>query len=276
MNWQEIKKKYKHFNKDWDHYPKEYCDSSIIPPPNELFKEYQVCKSSLEEEPEWIESTHPFCMSCYSNYKEVCKNVGTYFKMESNWDKDLLHEFVNKFIMKQSNETNMDNKITSYENGLTILGECINTRWFQHDQCFERTDHNNNNVEVSNSGHMYFILLIALEFKKLYFLYKILIDVYNAEQEAYNNKKRHKNLILETQSNVINICRNIIKNYGNKESKENIDKILFTKDSEIKKRKSNSPIRNNKNSKQSRNKNAYKVKPETIKQIRKKYFGYDN
>ena len=244
MEWDNIKEKYKHFYKDWEHYPKEYCDPTIIPDQEELFKEYQLSKSTSENNEEWIESIHPFCLSCYSNYKEVCHQVGTYFHMSSKWDKDLLPEFVNEFIKKQSNETDMEKKIIAYENGLILFGECINTRWFHHDQCFKETKNKNNkNVEVSNEGHMYFLLVIALQFKKIYLLYTNSISTYNIEQDAFNRKKRHKNVILETHSTIINICRNVIKNYGNQDDIVNIDKILATKDTIIKRRKSKSLVK---------------------------------
>ena len=88
-------------------------------------------------------------------------------------------------------------------------------------------------------------------------------------QVTWKNETKHtksplpKDILKDHNPNIIDICRNVIKNYGNEifnsNSKENISR-----------RKSKSPERNSKNKKQSRNKNAYRPPPGTINKLNKR------
>ena len=270
MNWREIEEKYNHFNNDWAHYPKEFCQDDLKPSYNEVFEKYQETKDE-----NWFESTHPFCKSCFSTYKEVCEEVGLFFNLGRNWRKEDLTERVNDFIITYFEST--DNNI--FEQALQPFIDCINARWFQHDNCFLSSDKEvNNNVEVSNDDHMMFLLILCREVKKLYSIYKSLINSKNQKLIALNSSTNKKIPLVKDflkDNKIINICRNVIKNYGNSIDKKNIDLVFESEIIKIQRRKSKSPVRNRKVKKQSRNKEAYKVTGETMKELLKRKFNID-
>jgi hypothetical protein len=277
MNWDEIEKKYQHFNKDWAGYPKEFCKEENKPTYNEIFENVQPTKTE-----NWFESTHPFCKSCFSIYKEVCGEVGIFFGLGKNWKKEHLPDAVTKFILTVINQiTDFDEKILSYQEAIHTFVDCINTRWFQHDTCFRSTDYKvNNNVDTSNPDHIGFILVLCREMKKIYPLYKNLINTKNEEIKLVNQTSKKNiplipNFLKDQNPQIINICRNIIKNYGNSFDKEDIEIIFESEDRRTQRRKSKSPIRNQKAKRQSRNKNAYKVPGKVIKDILKTKFNIE-
>ena len=184
MNWSEIEEKYNHFNNDWAHYPKEFCQDDLKPSYNEVFEKYQQTKDE-----NWIESTHPFCKSCFSTYKEVCGEVGLFFNLGRNWRKEDLSERVNDFIIHYSTNYNIDDSINAYQQALQPFIECINARWFQHDNCFLSSDKEMLIIiiEVSNDDHMMFLLILCRELKGLYSIYKGLINTKNQTIIALNS-----------------------------------------------------------------------------------------
>jgi hypothetical protein len=124
---------------------------------------------------------------------------------------------------------------------------------------------------------MKFLLLLSLEVKKLYSIYEKLLSGY-VEQIKIQNQIKHtktilpKNILSDLYPSILNICRNIIKNYGDQKEKQDIEKIFKSRESTIQRKTSRSPIQNKKNKKQSKSKFAYRVSNETLKDIRKRHF----
>jgi hypothetical protein len=271
MDWKEIEEKYVHFNKDWSHYPKQFCHDQLIPEFSERFEEVQQTK-----DPDWVESTHPFCKSCFSVYKDVCSRIGVFFNLGENWSKTDLPEKVNRFILNQKSKS-IEDQTEEYGKAIDPLIDCLLAQWYQHDNCFLSNDRStNSNVEVSNPEHILFLLIIAKEIKKIYPLYTSMITLINAQISAHNqltqsNKPLLSNYIKETKSSAINICRNVLKQYGHFSDKQNIDQIFESSDPRVARYSSRSPPRSKKNRKQSRNKNAYKVTGEMMTDIVQKY-----
>jgi len=273
MDWKTIEETYKHFNKDWAHYQQDYCIEDQIPSYKDRFQNVQDCK----EDDSWVNSTHPFCKSCYSLYSQVCENVGTFFNIGKNWKKENLDNKLNLFIETYLDKP-LDESIEMYEAALLSFIDCINARWFQHESCFKSKNQSNinNTVDVANPSHMHFILLLCLQVKKLYSLYKNMI-ILKTQQVTWKNETKHtksplpKDILKDHNPNIIDICRNVIKNYGNKSEKDKINEIFNSNSKEnISRRKSKSPERNSKNKKQSRNKNAYRPPPGTINKLNKR------
>ncbi len=121
MDWKTIEETYKHFNKDWAHYPQEYCIEDQLPSYKVRFQNVQECK----EDDGWVNSTHPFCKSCYSLYSQVCENVGTFFNIGKNWKKENLDNEVNLFIETYLDKP-LDKSIEMYESALQSFIDCIN------------------------------------------------------------------------------------------------------------------------------------------------------
>jgi hypothetical protein len=271
MNWKEIEEKFVHFNKDWSHYPKQFCDNHLIPQHSERFEQVQQTK-----DPNWVESTHPFCKSCFSVYKDVCSRIGVFFNLGENWNKTDLPEKVNRFILDQKSKSIGDQN-EEYGKAINPLIDCLLARWYQHDNCFLSNDPSvNSTVQVSNPEHIIFLVAIAKEIKKLYPLYTSSIVFINSQIAAHNeltqsNKPLLSNYIKETKSSAINIIRNVLKQYGHFSDKQNVDQIFESNDPRVARYSSRSPPRAKKNRKQSRNKNAYKVTGEMMNDIVQKY-----
>jgi hypothetical protein len=275
MDWNNIEKKYNHFNEDWSHYPEQFCKDEIKPSYKELFENVQETKND-----KWFESMHPFCKSCYSTYKNVCQQIGISLNLGSNWKKDDLPNAVDDFILDMQNYPE-DHRHSMYEKLLHNFVDCISARWFQHDNCFITTNRKiNTNVELSDINHIHFLVILCREAKKIYSIYKTIIYTKNMIIEIKRRKStRSMPLILDIfkkdNPQFINICRNILKNYGSFKDKEDIDDIFKSDDKLIRYKKAISSIRNEKSKKQSRNKNAYKISGKTMKSILKRHFNID-
>jgi hypothetical protein len=257
MNWEEVEEKFVHFNKDWSHYPKQFCNNHLIPQHSERFEQVQQTK-----DPNWVESTHPFCKSCFSVYKDVCSRIGVFFNLGENWNKTDLPEKVNRFILDQKSKSIGDQN-EEYGKAINPLIDCLLARWYQQKEptvlsyslplecndCFLSNDPSvNSTVQVSNPEHIIFLVAIAKEIKKLYPLYTSSIVFINSQIAAHNeltqsNKPLLSNYIKETKSSAINIIRNVLKQYGHFSDKQNVDQIFESNDPRVARYSSRSPPR---------------------------------
>ena len=224
-----------------------------------------------------ITSKSNVCISCYSLYIQVCKEVADKFNLHIDYEKqewtiedlyyaikDLTEESTKDGIIKPSN---ISNNLKDVEEKLQAVAKCLRARIYHHKNCTKRNPEykiENKPVRLGNLfgdvKHDSFIIQLCYEINRLYDLYKTLIVVYN-----YVLKKKtdpyHDKLIVEFQD-ILNHCdRKFLTIEVNDSNILNKKYLVEERDKYI-----NDKTINYKKTKKSRTKSKSKYKPK--KQIR--------
>ena len=262
--WKEVKEKYK--NTDWDEHDTKYCVEYDEPKHNFLFDTLNNQRSDFDQT--YSQSTHPWCSSCYSLYSQVCNEVGSIFELGTNkkWNKETLKELVDNI----ANDVDKNKDLSVYKYNilkprLIAIIDCINSRYYHHKKCYKYSGNRRfkDKLEVSNDSHMFFIGELCSILLRLYKAYLFTLGIENYER-GYRKKELEKNLLLDINPEIANLCRHRLKKYGTTDEKESC-KILFeTKSKKPQKlskgRKSRSKVR-------SRTKESYSPQRSKIVEI---------
>ena len=204
----------------------------------------------------WLISYHPICKSCYNVYKTQCKDIETYLGIKKEGDSLDLKEIHSK-IFKIIKQPKYNIKyIYKLEHIIQLLSDCITSRLFHHNACYTPPSDDaliNLNVVKSNDDHYGFLKDLSIEFKFIYRHYINAIDYYSDE-----NNTTYENIFIKYKPNVLDIVRNIIKNYGDAKDKQNIDTIFYTP-SKKQLKCLGSPVRNTRKAQQSRVSESYLI-----------------
>jgi hypothetical protein len=269
MNQQEWNK-IKEMNKDkvWEEHDIKYCGEYHEPKHSFLFDSLNVQRSDFDKN--YSQSTHPWCSSCYSLYSKVCNEVGSIFEMGTNkkWSKESLKELVNNIADEvDKNEYKSVYNYDIIEPRLRAIINCINTRYYHHKKCYKYSGNrrNKDKLEVSNESHMFFISDLCSILLKLYKVYKIFLDSKNIHKIS-KELPLEKNLLLDLNPEIANLCRHRLKKHGTAEEKESC-KILF--ETKSKKPQKLSKGRKPRSKVRSRTKDSYSPKRSKIVEIYK-------
>ena len=264
MDWTELDKTQE---ESWDTYPQEFCKPHLKPSYSQLFEKVQ----SVKDDKDWVQSIHPFCKSCYSAYKKICKSTGVFFGLGPNWNKEDLEKSVLHYILDQQSKSDTD-KLNAYEHAFIPLIHCLGVRWYQHSTCFTTSNALTNlNVQVANPSHVIFLRYIVKAIGQLYLLYKpVVVSINNLIN--IKNKVNHSKLppvpdMLHTHyKNILNICRTIMIEYGSVRERKEAEEIFETSSTRIH-RKPTSNQRRQQLKQQSRTRSSYKISGSFIETI---------
>jgi hypothetical protein len=226
QQWNKIKEMDK--DKAWEEHDIKYCGEYEEPNHSFLFDSLNVQRSDFDKN--YSQSTHPWCSSCYSLYSKVCNEVGSIFEMGTNkkWSKESLKELVD--TIADDVDKNRSNSVYKYkilEPRLRAIINCINTRYYHHKKCYKYSGNrrNKDKLEVSNESHMFFISDLCSILLRLYEAYKFTLGLENYERN-HHKEELEKNLLLDLNPEIANLCRHRLKKHGTAEEKESC-KILF-------------------------------------------------
>ena len=236
--------------------PNDIC-STILPSLEEIKEHLKVSEDG------WLLSRHPFCDSCHELYKKNCKEIERYFNIKSQGlttDIEQIRKQLN-ILISSPNYKNKD-YINELETVIRLYISCISSRLYHHNICFVLNENNNlinTNVVKTNINHNYFLKELCVHVKLLYLNYKTSIQNYNM---------MHKSKMMDVlyNENILNICRNIIKQFGDEDDKEYINDIFQTKTS-VSLNCKQSPIKKYRKNKQSRVAKGYRISKKLIENL---------
>jgi hypothetical protein len=268
QQWNKIKEMYK--DKAWEEHDIKYCGEYQEPNHSFLFDSLNDQRSDFDKN--YNQSTHPWCSSCYSLYSKVCNKVGSIFEMGTNkkWSKESLKELVNNIAEEvDKNEYKSVYNYDIIEPRLRAIINCINTRYYHHKKCYKYSGNrrNKDKLEVSNESHMFFISDLCSILLRLYKVYKIFLDSKNIHKIS-KELPLEKNLLLDLNPEIANLCRHRLKKHGTAEEKESC-KILF--ETKSKKPQKLSKGRKTSSNVRSRIKDSYSPKRSKIVNIYKEF-----
>ena len=138
----------------------------------------------------WNTYNDDWCSSCYSAYIQVCRRVYKEFGLNKTRDyhfkEDDLKNAAIKLVITTKDE-DYKSWLKKNEKKIESIIECINMRVYQHHNCHNNTKETNG-FNVSNKGHMRFLLTACSSLLKLFILYEFKLKQYNNE---HKNKKRN-------------------------------------------------------------------------------------
>ena len=237
------------------------CSSDNVPTDNEILKYNEMSKDG------WMVSYHPFCKSCYEVYKMQCKEIERMLDIETQGDLISVSEIHNKIIDIIKRTRYEIEYIHELEHYIKTMTDCITSRLFHHNSCYTPPHDDlliNLNVIKTNEGHNEFLKDISVELKNIYYHYKNALGTFNIVSPV-----KHENVFLKYKLNTLDIIRNIIKNYGSADDKEDID-IIFDTPSK-KQLKCKGSIRKTRKAQQSRTNESYLIYKEDMDRILKKH-----
>lgn len=186
-----------------DHSP-ELCETTSKMP-SSLFKLTQHSEDDYS-----ITSIHPVCISCYSLYVQVCKEVAEVFdltldKNKQEWTVEDLYYRIKEVIDHSIEEGSVWKKsnITMYlkdaEKKLQTIAKCLRARIYHHKNCTKRNPEKTINKRTVRLGNLFgdlrhdtFIIQLCFYISRLYEYYELLIQHYNfmfkTERNTYVNQ----------------------------------------------------------------------------------------
>lgn len=168
-------------------------------PPDKCKPMKKVKHTTSKTKDDWSIYDDDWCISCYSAYVQVCRKVYKEFKLNKTRDYHFKEEDLKIAVNKLVNNTkDKDSNIWLRENESKIesIIDCINMRVYQHHNCHSNTKETNI-FNVSNKGHMRFLLTACSSLLKLFLLYEFKL-------KNYNNKK--KNILTDLNKECSSFC----------------------------------------------------------------------
>ena len=162
--------------KKWIDYSPEQCET-VQSFPSDLFDDVQPSEDNYS-----LISTHPVCLSCYSLYVQICKEVAEEFELtldykKQEWPIEELFENITSIIERSREEgsswtkSNITTSLKDIENKLQILGRCIRSR-------IHRKPVHLGNL-FGDVKHDTFVIQLCYHINMLYNYYLALIYHYN-------------------------------------------------------------------------------------------------
>ena len=180
--------------RNWNEYPTKLCkntQSKNIPDRKDLFKVSHLNSVSQVSE-------HPLCISCYSNYVQVCsivaKNLGIKLDKKKEFD---IYDMANKITEwnsliddlwdKGKTHTLVEECLPKVETGLLSICKCIQERSYHHQICTRPIllkDRVNPVMKTKGSIHSdevhdVFLIQLCYQMNQLYKKYIFMIDAVN-------------------------------------------------------------------------------------------------
>jgi hypothetical protein len=254
-DWKVIKEEYK--DAKWEHYPTQYCSPDEKPNYTELYSDSPI---QLNREQDWFQSTHPWCLSCYSSYVDICEDIRMIFELplvNGSWTKDDLKEKVVSYVKEVRGkimESPLQELVKEMEDKLLAIVDCITGRWFHHTHCYQKTKKDDTiDIDRADVNHLKFVTTLCVVMSPLIDCYQEMLTFINLQLKKAKLGPR-VNILKTSYANILDICRRRIEHFASKKDQENVN---------IKNFETNTPKRSKKNrNKQSRVNKTYKLTKE--------------
>ena len=177
-------------------------------------------------------STNKYCISCYSLYAEVCKNVAVQLNLpidsKKHWKTEDFKVAISVLKHNISNKPPLET-ISKLESILISISECLKQRMKHAKTCIRPKKGVSPGTSLGDPNHDGFIFDLCDEYALLYNSYELLIKFYNGT--VGNRDKFIKDKINQKYKNVLNNCYHRIR-------------ILSTEDGSKGKERSSSSLSN--------------------------------
>jgi hypothetical protein len=206
--------------KKWLDYSPEQCEIADIFPsdifPSDIFDNVQASEDNYS-----LISTHPICLSCYSLYIQICKEVAEEFELtldykKQEWPIEELFEKIKSIVDKSREEgsswtkSNITKSLKDIEHKLQILGRCI----YHHKNCSTRNPEVRIKRKPVHLGNLFgdvkhdtFIIQLCYHIHMLYNYYLALIYHYNYIFQSGNDLRPiYVNQIEQDLQDIFNHC----------------------------------------------------------------------
>jgi hypothetical protein len=237
--------------------------------PRHLFKDEHLSKDTQLVRV----SEHPYCMSCYSLYLQVCKEVADQFNIsldgKEEWSIEHLHQIVTEYTKRIRVESSMsidtiDEDIRDIENKMRAVCRCIRARMYHHTICTKPNPSKEIKHHRVNVGNLYsdiyhdiLIVQMCYELQQLNERYKVLMQNYNYFYER-KGSARYQNKIKKEYGDVYLKCeRKLLSVFVTSENVLNKDWLIANREEYVED-KSTSGKKKKKNQSRVESKDKYK------------------
>jgi hypothetical protein len=192
--------------KDADH---TLCIEKLKPKTG-LYEKFQLKANNLVKV-----SEHPWCISCYSLYIDVCKDISKLLPDDLELPLNDKNEFnindFNRVVADLQKYEGMSLKFL--EPILKAIMDCVIARRYHHHSCYKRFEdiYVNKGLLNSDAGHDSFLIRLCQGVSELLEIYKGQLKIVNVGRSKSNQAVRPSLFSQTKYANLLNVCNNIMR-----------------------------------------------------------------